>query len=225
MPATRSTADAGDGVPPPRANLEGHRPRCQLARRVWRSCLPAVVGLLAAAGGALAQAPQPPKAEPPQRLVRSATDWPGIVATIWEIQRLPNNRLLVQCAFDNLSAKNASMATNIRVVKQPGINGGPETEGVEFDPYNISSGALLTDEETKISYKAVPGSPAAAGFGFRPGDGTVLSVTFPCPPPPEEKPGAAPVKQKVSVQLPQVRQPFRSILIPQEEGGVVKFRP
>jgi len=182
--------------------------------------------LLAFSGTALSQAPQPPKAEPPQRSVRSATDWPGIVATIWEIQRLPNNQLLVQCAFDNLSAKTAFLATNIRVEKRPGMNGGPETEGVEFDPYNISNGALLTDEGTELSYKAVPGSPAAAGFGFRPGDGTVLSVTFPCPPPPpQEKPGAAPVKQKVSVQLPQVRQAFRNILIPQAEGEVVKFHP
>jgi hypothetical protein len=181
--------------------------------------------LLAFSGTGLSQEPPPSMARAPQHPVRIATEWAGIEASIWEIRRLPGNRLLIQCAFDNLSAKTAFLAVNIRTVKKPGINGEPATEGVEFDPYNISAGALLTDEGTELTYKAVPGSPAPSGFGFRPGDGTVLSVTFPAPPPPPEKPGAAPVKQKVSVQLPQVRQPFRNIVIPQIEGEVIKFHP
>jgi hypothetical protein len=183
--------------------------------------------LLALSGAGLSQEPPPSKAQSPQHPVRIATDCAGIVASIWEISRLSENRLLIDCGFDNLSAKPAFLAANIRKVKQPGIDGGPSTEGSEFEPYNISAGAILTDERTGLTYKAFHSGPASSGFGFRPGDGTAFSVTFPAPPPPPppEKPDAKPEKQTVSIRLPQVKEPFRNIVIPQNEGEVIKFHP
>jgi hypothetical protein len=183
--------------------------------------------LLVLSGNGLSQVAPPSKTPPPLHPARIATEWPGIEASILEISRLPNNRLLLQCAFDNLSSKPAFLAVNIRTVKKPGINGGPATEGSEFDPFNISAGALITDERTGLTYKAFPGGPAPSGFGFRPGDGTSFSVTFPAPPlpPPPEKPDAKPEKQTVTIRLPQVKGPFRNIVIPQNEGEVIKFHP
>lgn len=187
----------------------------------------ATVCLLTLSGVGLSQEPPPSKTQPPQHTIKIATEWPGILASIWEIRRLPDNRLVLQCAFDNLSAKPAFLSGNTRTVKKPGIDGGPSTEVSEFEPYNISVGALLTDQRTGLTYKALPGASAPSGFGFRPGDGTSFDVTFPAPPPPPrpEKPDAKPEKQTVSIKLPKVKEPFRNIVIPQNEGEVIKFHP
>jgi hypothetical protein len=118
------------------------------------------------------------------------------------------------------------MASNIRKIKKTGING-ELIEVTEYDPYDISLGAIMSEETVAMTYKAYAGEAAPAGLGFKPREGTFLYATFPAPPPPPppEKPDAKPEKQTVSIRLPKVKEPFRNIVIPQNEGEVIKFHP
>jgi hypothetical protein len=172
------------------------------------TCLAACIGTVSA------QVKANEKADLPTLLT---TEWPGIKSSIWEIRRIANNRLLFRISFDNISSSSAHMAGEVRMT----------SDGPQVIPYDISSNAQLTDEKTQISYKADKGNPCPSGFGFRPGDGTIVNITFPAPPPPPpaEKPDAKPEKQTVSIRLPKVKEPFRNIVIPQNEGEVIKFHP
>lgn len=174
--------------------------------------------------------PQEQKVDP--RPFVEATEWKGIVARPSEIRRLPGD--LLQCSFDfiNLPTSPAPvlMATNIRKVMRPGVDGRPATEEIEYDPYDISDGASITDESTGITYamdKAATGELATPlvsnTFFLRPGSGSSMSVILKCPPALPVVPGKPAPKQTVTIKIPRLNEVFREIPLPREAGDVVRF--
>lgn len=162
------------------------------------------------------------------------TAWKGVEARLFELQRLPGNMLLCSILFANRpdSTEHAIIAENIRKVIRPGLNGAPAYEDLEFDPYSPATGAMLIDENTGISYKvdetgnnSLHKSISEGSFTLRPDRGIVMSFILKCPPLPEVEPGQKPPKQIITIQTPKVKEPFRNIVIPQNEGEIVKFHP
>ena len=162
------------------------------------------------------------------------TAWNGVHARLFELQRLPGNMLLCSIFFANRpdAKEHAIIAENIRKVMRPGANGAPPYEDVEFDHYSPAIGATLIDEKTGISYKvddagtdSLHKSISESSFILRPDTGIVMSFVLKCPPVPETEPGQKPPKQIITIQTPKVKEPFRNIVIPQNEGEVVKFHP
>jgi len=182
---------------------------------------------LAISSPLLSQNPKPGAPAPSaQTSAFHKTGWPGIEVRIYEIRRITKNHLLFVFNYWNSSARNALLAENIRAIKVEGM------DDLLFDPHDPSKGATLTDEGTDITYKperpakvALPPSADPAYLRLGPNDSDLLSVAFFCPPPPAQEPGAKPQKQSVTIKLPNVEDPFRNIVIPQNEGETIKFYP
>ncbi|MEY2906953.1 MAG: hypothetical protein RLZZ408_1424 [Verrucomicrobiota bacterium] len=162
------------------------------------------------------------------------TAWKGVEARLFEVQRLPGNTLLCSIFFANRpdAKEHAIIAENIRKVIRPGLNGAPPYEDIAYDPYSPATGATLIDEKTGISYKideagnnSLHKSTSESSFTLRPDTGIVMSFVVKCPPIPEVEPGQKPPKQIITIQTPKVKEPFRNIVIPQNEGEVIKFHP
>ena len=162
------------------------------------------------------------------------TAWNGVQARLFELQRLPGNMLLCSIFFANRpdTKEHAIIAENIRKVMRPGQNGAPPYEDIEYDPYSPATGATLIDEKTGISYRiddtgnnSLQKSVSESSFTLRPDTGVVMSFVLKCPPVPEVEPGQKPPKQTITIPTPKIQEPFRNIVIPQNEGEVIKFHP
>jgi hypothetical protein len=171
-------------------------------------------------GPSAAQTPQPSPAKI-QEIPKVPMDIPGLEIFILEASRSASNQITFRLRIGNTSQKNASLFQEIIPSKNP------ELERDTVIPYNVTLNATMTEEKTGAVSKALPSGCFPGSIPLTPSEGTQLSVTFPAPPPPPppEKPDAKPEKQTVSIRLPKVKEPFRNIVIPQNEGEVIKFHP
>lgn len=167
-----------------------------------------------------AQTPQPSPAKK-QEIPKVPMELSGLEIFILEASRSAPNEITFRLRIGNTSQNNASLFQEIIPSKNPGL------EGDTVIPYNVTLNATMTEERTGTVFKALPGRTFPGAVPFSPNEGTQLNITFPAPPPPPkpEKPDAKPEKQTVSIRLPKVKEPFRNIVIPQNEGEVIKFHP
>lgn len=156
------------------------------------------------------------------------------LSRLFELQRLPGNMLLCSIFFANRpdTKEHAIISENIRKVMRSGQNGATPYEDIEYDPYSPATGATLIDEKTGISHKiddtgnnTLHKSLYESSFTLRPDTGVVMSFVLKCPPVPEVEPGQKPPKQTITIQTPKIKEPFRNIVIPQNECEVIKFHP
>jgi hypothetical protein len=171
-------------------------------------------------GTSAAQTPQPSPAKK-QEIPKVAMEISGLEIFILEASRSAPNEITFRLRIGNTSQKNASLFQEIIPSKNP------ELEVDTVIPYNVTINATMTEEKSGAVSKALPRAPLPGALSFSPHEGTQLGITFPAPPPPPppEKPDAKPEKQTVSIRLPKVKEPFRNIVIPQNEGEVIKFHP
>jgi hypothetical protein len=158
-------------------------------------------------------------------LGEAASDWPGVVYQVTQIQRVNGTHLLVTV---RLSV--GASAENPTFVGVPPATGWknradltPEELGTgRYDPTPLSlAEAVLMDQTTKATYKALPSLPATPFVGpnavmttLRPGNWLQMAVQFPSPPPPSPAPdGKVPV-QRATILLPQANSPIKDILLP-----------
>jgi hypothetical protein len=171
-------------------------------------------------GTSAAQTPQPSPAKK-QEIPKVPMEISGLEIFILEASRSAPNEITFRLRIGNTSQKNVDLFQEIIPSKNP------ELEGDTIIPYNVTLNATMTEEKTGAVLKALPSGGFPGAIPFTPHEGTQLGITFPAPPPPPppEKPDAKPEKQTVSIRLPKIKEPFRNIVIPQNEGEVIKFHP
>jgi len=148
-----------------------------------------------------------------------AANWPGIRFQIFRLLKLTDERLLVQ----------------VKVYATPEANAGGTLIGIPVPipknatPVMIASGmyrpnpfslrpAVMTDEQTKETFHTLP--PLTTGPQYvsadvvttlHRGEGIMLTVQFPMPPPP---PGQETGRQTVSILLPGAKESVNGLSLP-----------
>ena len=163
--------------------------------------------------------------------------WPGISVSVYQIARLPGDRVSVR--FIYRAARTAPAETYIadRPIKQfTPIPENPELEiahpgrDQEYYPYTLGKTSELIDEATG---KVYPAAEFKAGDAVHPGQMEVMEVVkpgggfylggiFECPPVNQDDP---PQIQRVSFQLPGMKKPIKGVLLPREVNVAVDFYP
>jgi hypothetical protein len=159
-------------------------------------------------------------------LGETASDWRGVVYQVTQIQRVKGPHLLVTVRL-NVGAS----AENPTFIGRPPVAGWKdraklsqkELDSGKYDPTPLSlADAVLVDQATKTTYKALPTLPAAPFVGpnammtsLRPGNWLQMAVQFPAPPPPPtEGSGEKPPAQIVSLQFPNAKLPVKDLTLP-----------
>jgi hypothetical protein len=171
-------------------------------------------------GTSAAQTPQPSPAKN-QATPKIPMEIAGLDIFMYEVIRSAPSEITFTVFILNTSQKNADLFQEIIPSKNPELE--PDT----IIPYNATLNATMTEEKTGAVSKALPSGCFPHAIPLTPNHGTQRNITFPAPPPPPlpEKPDAKPEKQTVTIRLPRVKGPFRNIVIPQNEGEVIKFHP
>jgi len=149
------------------------------------------------------------------------TTWRGIRFQIYQVQRIPGDRLLVIVTI--LATPKAAPNGTLIGVMPPGASlapgNGPVSAENQPRPFSVAS-AVMTDEATKQTYQAVPPIPGGQNYvpaeiftTLRPNSSDMVTVQFPIPPPPQPVDGIVP-QQKVSILLPNALGPITHIVIP-----------
>jgi len=158
-------------------------------------------------------------------LGETASDWRGVVYQVTQIQRVNGTHLLV-----TVRLKVGASAKNPTFIGIPPVAGWKnraelsqeELDSGKYDPTPLSlADAVLVDQATKTTYKALPSLPADPFVGpnammtnVHPGDRLQMAVQFPAPPPPPaDASGKTPV-QKVSLQFPKAKLAIKSLSLP-----------
>jgi len=159
------------------------------------------------------------------------THWPGITVTIYQIARLPGNRVSVKFLYE--AASNAPGETCIadRPLKAfARASDDPNEPLVEYYPYSIENKGQLIDEATGKTFppsKLKPGDAVHPGRTeamevIRPHDAFFLGGVFECPPVNQDDP---PKIQHVTFNLPGLKKPITGIPLPREDNVPVDFFP
>lgn len=166
-------------------------------------------------------------AQDAQVLGETASNWPGVAYQVTQIQRVNGGtHLLVTVRLNvGVSAENPTFIGTPPVAgwKNPSDLSQEELDSGKYDPTPLSlADAVMTEQTTKTTYKALPTLPATPFVGpnammttLRPGNWLQMAVQFPSPPPPPtEAPGEKPPAQKVSVQFPNAKLPVNDLILP-----------
>ena len=150
------------------------------------------------------------------------TTWPGIHYQLVRVQRILQNRLMVEIrvwADPHAPAGGVFLGT-------PGPTPPPNIKPSElfsgrYNPKPFSlAGSTMTDELSGAQYRALPAiaPPGKAYYSsvtmaqLRPGNFQEMSIQFAAPPqPPAPAPGQPPVKQTLSFALPRAKEPIAHV--------------
>jgi len=167
----------------------------------------------------------PPKVAPVE------THWPGITATVYQIARLPDNRVSVKFIYRALS--NAPAETYIAdraLTSFVSESDDPKQEPLVFYPYSLEKKGQLIDEATgqafssaelKANDKVHPGRMDALEV-VRPDGAFFLGGVFKCPPISEDDP---PKEQWITFNLPGLKKPLKGVQLPREENVPINYFP
>lgn len=158
--------------------------------------------------------PKPPKPTP------AKTKWAGITASVYQIARLPNNRVSVIFIY-----RAAANAPDNEIYGEAS----PQVDGTSVvAPYSIEGQGQLIDESTGIPYAASenqvgdtiqPGQTSAMQM-VRANEGFFLGGIFKCPPVNQDDP---PKAQWVSFELPGLKEPIKKVLLPRGINEYVDY--
>jgi hypothetical protein len=158
-------------------------------------------------------------------LGETASNWPGVVYQVTQIQRVKETHLLVTVRLNvGASAENPTFIGVPPVAgwQNPAELSQKELDSGKYEPTPLSlADTVLVDKTTKTTYRALPTLPADPFVGpnammtsLRPGNWLQMAVQFPAPPPPPtDASGKTPV-QKVSLQFPNAKLPVKDLTLP-----------
>jgi len=173
----------------------------------------------------------PAFSETPPKRVTAETHWPGITASVYQIARLPGNRVSLKLIY--LVDHTAPLRTYIadRPLKfefDPNSDKLPVPPTTGFEPYSLKKGGELIDDFTGLIFRVAKAKPEDV---INPGPTEVLEAVAPngtffvggifdCPPANEDK--SRPV-QRVTFQLPALKTPLKDVPLPREENLPLNF--
>ncbi|MGB8352261.1 MAG: hypothetical protein WCD79_00075 [Chthoniobacteraceae bacterium] len=148
------------------------------------------------------------------------SNWPGLLMQLMSLKRLPDDHVMVLVRLQTTSKSPPSTLIGVRVPIPPGTTKA-ELQSGAFTPQPFSfAGAVMTDEWTKEVYPVVPPAPKATAVApfaimtnLRQGQAFVIAVEFKVPPPLDDGTGH-PMKQIVSLALPNAKAAFVNLPIP-----------
>lgn len=164
--------------------------------------------------------------EAPKELAKCESEWPEVTFHLVDFQRLDNSHALAI-----IQIRTSPQRENVLMLGEDPLGGKviPDTatpeeiESGKYDPrpFSLRAGTLM-DELTGQSYKTV--SEAAGRYhgpdvvltSLHPGSGIQMAVYFEAPGPlPLNADGHRP-EQKVTLQLPKAKIPFKNLVLPPE---------
>jgi len=175
----------------------------------------------------------PAFAEPLPKRVTAETDWPGITASIYQITRLPGNRVALKLIY--LVDHTAPLRTYIadRPLKfefDPNSDKLPTPPTTGFEPYSFKKGGELIDDVSGLIFRvakakpedAINPEPTELLEAVAPDGAFFVGGIFDCPPVNTEK---SHPEQRVTFKLPALKTPLKDVPLPREENVPLNFFP
>jgi len=150
------------------------------------------------------------------------TTWPDIHYQVFRIDRISQNRIVIEIKIYATSAapqEGTFIGVNVPIPK----NTDPKMIAAGMyrpDPFSLGS-AVLTDDATNQTYQMVLPDPAGPTYypwqtiaTLHPNQARPMDIEFPCPPPPPLGPDGTAPKQTISILLPNAKGPLVHITLP-----------
>ena len=151
------------------------------------------------------------------------TKWPGVNFSIYDVQRIQDDRLLV---WVRVSATSKAPREGILLGTRPEIPASATKDEIATGRYNAKpfslASSVMTDDQTLQKYPvlppvAPPGKayfPGELGNGLVPGQSEMLTIQFASPPAPPPVEGREPARQTVTFLLTGAKGPILRVPIP-----------
>jgi hypothetical protein len=161
----------------------------------------------------------------PTPVFDTETDWQGIHYQIVRVQRIMDNRLMVEIrilANKETAPRGVFLGTLAPPVPKKTTDADHFSGRFNSKPFSLE-GAIMTDElsGTRYSPLSAVAPPGKAYYGnttlkiFRPGDFQEMSIQFHAPPfPPPPPKGQKPTPQTLSFLLPKSKSPILHVPLP-----------
>ncbi len=169
--------------------------------------------------GLLAQEPRAGSA----RIPAVETKWPGVNFSIYDVQRIQDDRLLV---WVRVSATAKAPRGGILLGTKPEIPASATKDEIATGRYNAKpfslASSVMTDDQTLKKYPVLPpvAPPGRAYFpgelanGLIPGQSEMLTIQFAAPPAPPLAEGREPARQTVTFLLTGAKGPILRVPLP-----------
>ena len=163
------------------------------------------------------------RAEEQSAKLEVETNWPGVLFSIYRLERIQDNRLLV---WVRVTATSKSPPSGTLLGARPPIPSGATKADIATGLYNAQpfslASAVMTDDQTQQTYPvlppvAPPGKkyfPGELANGLLPGQGETLTIQFAAPAAPAPVEGGRPAKQTVTFLLPGAKGPIANVQVP-----------
>jgi hypothetical protein len=151
------------------------------------------------------------------------TKWPGVIFSIYNVERIEDDRLLV---WVRVSATSKAPRQGILLGTKPEIPASATKDEIATGRYNAKpfslASSVMTDDQTLQKYPVLPpvAPPGKAYFpgelanGLAPGQSEMLTIQFASPPAPPPVEGREPARQTVTLLLTGAKGPIFRVPIP-----------